>query len=129
MAYLLQYRQLQGRQLGLLTERLPSLEALDFMTRRSTRVGFIFLTIGLLLGILLAHRAWEEKNWTQDPQPWIAIGTWVLYGFAIGLRRYRSWQGDRVALANLVAFLSVVLSALLAYGVLETAHRFGVSAS
>lgn len=129
VAYLLQYRQLRGRRLGLVVERLPSLEALDFMTRRSTRVGFFFLTVGLLLGILLAHAAWKEENWTEDPQPWIAIGTWVLYAAALLLRRYRSWQGDRVAIANLVAFLSVVLSALLAYGVLDTAHRFGVSAS
>ncbi len=126
-AYLVQYRQLRRRRLGIWADRLPSLETLDFMTRRATRVGFFFLTVGLVLGIVLAHEAWE-KNWTKDPQPWFTIGTWFLYGIALALRRRRGWQGNRVAVANLIAFASVVVGILLAYGVLDTAHRFGESA-
>jgi len=124
IAYLVLYRQLRQRKIGLWAERLPSLETLDHMTRRATRVGFFFLTLGLILGIVLAHKAWG-KTWTRDPQPWITIGTWLLYGMALALRRRRGWQGNRVAVANLIAFSSVVLSVLLAYGILDTAHRFG----
>jgi ABC-type transport system involved in cytochrome c biogenesis permease subunit len=125
-AYLVLYRQLRQRKLGIWADRLPSLETLDHMTRRATRVGFFFLTVGLVLGIVLAHEAWEE-NWTKDPQPWITIATWVLYGVALALRRRRAWQGNRVAVANLIAFGSVIASVFLAYWVLDTAHRFGAA--
>lgn len=127
-AYLVVYRQLRRRKLGLWTERLPSLETLDHMTRRATRIGFFFLTVGLILGIVLAHRAWD-RDWIKDPQPWITIFTWVLYGSALAMRRRRAWQGNRVAVANLIAFASVIASVLLAYRILDTAHRFGVGPS
>ena len=87
-------------------------------------MGFFFLTVSLGLGILLAHSAWEE-NWMKDPKPWIAFGTWILYAVALGMRRRRGWQGDRVALVNLLAFASVVLGSVLAHAVVDTAHHFG----
>jgi ABC-type transport system involved in cytochrome c biogenesis permease subunit len=128
VAYLVVYRQLRNRRLGMFTERLPSLETLDFMTRRATRVGFYFLTVGLILGIVLAHEAWEE-NWTKDPQPWVTIVTWVLYALALALRRRRAWQGNRVAVANLIAFASVVIGTVIVFQFLHTAHDFGVGPS
>jgi cytochrome c-type biogenesis protein CcsB len=128
VAYLAQYRQLRDKKPGLLLRRLPSLQGLDGMTRRATRLGFVFLTIGMVLGSLLAHRAWGEY-WSWDPKQCVTLLTWILYGAAMLLRRRRDWQGERVAASNLVAFSSVVVGIVVISWFFDTAHRFGVSSS
>jgi len=124
VAYLAQYRQLRGKNPGLLLRRLPSLQGLDAMTRRATRLGFIFLTLGLVLGSVLAHRAWGEY-WSWDPKQCMTLLTWLLYGTAMLLRRRRDWQGERVAVVNLVAFSSVLLSVAMISWLFDSAHQFG----
>lgn len=128
MAYLAQYRQLRDKKPGVLLRRLPSLQGLDAMTRRATRLGFYALTVGLVTGSLLAHSAWGEY-WSWDPKQCMTLLTWILYGLALILRRRREWQGERIAAVNLVAFASVVLSVVLLYTVFDTAHRFGAEIS
>ena len=128
VAYLAQYRQLRGKNPGLLLRRLPSLQGLDAMTRRATRLGLIFLTIGLVLGSLLAKQAWDEY-WSWDPKQCMTLLTWILYTLALFLRRRRDWQGERVAVVNLVAFSSVVMGVVLISWFFDSAHRFGVSGS
>lgn len=124
MAYLLQYRQLRSRKPGLLLQRLPDLQTLEFMTRRANRVGFVSLTLGLLLGAALWQKVFGTL-WEWDPKQCMTLLTWLLYGTALGLRRLRDWQGGRIATVNLVAFASVVLGMALMYAVFDTAHRFG----
>lgn len=123
-AYLLQYRQLRSRRPGRLVRRLPPLQTLDWMTRQATRLGFFFLTMGLVLGAVLAQHAWG-KAWSWDPKQCMTLLTWMLYGLAIGLRRLREWQGGRIATVNLIAFSSVIAGMALLYAVFDTAHRFG----
>ena len=124
VAYLAQYRQLRGKNPGLLLRRLPSLQGLDGMTRRATRIGFFFLTLGLVLGSILAHRAWGEY-WSWDPKQCMTLLTWLLYGLALFLSRRRDWQGERVAAANLVAFSTVLLGVGFIAWVFDSAHQFG----
>jgi ABC-type transport system involved in cytochrome c biogenesis permease subunit len=124
VAYLLQYRQLRQKQHGLLMRRLPSLQGLDAMLRRSTRVGWVFLTIAMVFGSLLWHKV-DGRYWEWDPKQCMTLLTWLLYGGAILLRRTRGWHGDRLARANLVAFSSVLIGMVLVNMVFDTAHRFG----
>lgn len=124
VAYLLQYRQLRRKQHGLLMRRLPSLQGLDAMLRRSTRVGWVFLTIAMIFGSLLWHKV-DGRYWEWDPKQCMTLLTWLLYGGAILLRRTRGWHGDRLARANLLAFSSVLIGMILVNMVFDTAHRFG----
>lgn len=124
IAYLAQYRQLRGKNPGLLLRRLPSLQGLDGMTRRATRIGFLFLTLGLVLGSVLAHQAWGAY-WSWDPKQCMTLLTWILYGLALFLSRRRDWQGERVAAANLVAFSTVLIGVGLISWIFESAHQFG----
>lgn len=124
VAYLLQYHQLRSRNPGLWMQRLPSLQSLDRMARGATRVGFGFLTLGLVLGLVVAHRAWGEA-WSWDPKQCATLLTWLLYLGVLVLRRVRGWAGGTVATANLVAFASIFVGVVLVYLLFETAHRFG----
>jgi ABC-type transport system involved in cytochrome c biogenesis permease subunit len=124
VAYLLQYRQLRRKHHGLLSRRLPSLQGLDAMLRRSTRVGWVFLTLAMIFGSLLWHKV-EGSYWDWDPKQCMTLLTWLLYGGALLLRRTRGWHGDRLARANLFAFSSVLFGLLLLNLLFETSHRFG----
>jgi ABC-type transport system involved in cytochrome c biogenesis permease subunit len=123
-AYVLQYRQLRSKRPGGLSSRLPALEILDRMTRHATRAGFVWLTLGLLVGMILAQHAWGQA-WSWDPKQCMTLLTWLLYGVAMFLRRKRDWQGGRVATVNLVAFASVLGGMVVVYAFFESAHRFG----
>jgi len=124
LGYVLQYRQLRQKTFGVWVQRLPPLEQVEGMTRVVTRLGLVFLTVGLGLGMLLARSVWGEF-WSWDPKQCMTLLTWLLYGIALVLRRARAWQGGRVATANLVAFASMVVGMVLIYSIFETAHVFG----
>lgn len=124
LGYLLQYRQLRQKNFGVWVQRLPPLQEVEGMTRVVTRLGLVFLSLGLFLGMLLARSVWGEF-WSWDPKQCMTLLTWLLYGLALVLRRARAWQGGRVAAANLVAFASVLLGMVLIYSIFDTAHVFG----
>ncbi len=124
LAYVLQYRQLRNRNPGLLLQRLPALETLDRMARQAVRIGFFFLSVGLVLGAILAENAWGTP-WSWDPKQCMTLLTWMLYGGVLVLRRMRDWQGGRVAVTNLVAFASMISGLVLIRVLVDSAHRFG----
>lgn len=128
VAYLLQYRQLRRKRHGLLLQRLPSLQGLDQMQRRSTRIGWVFLTVAIAFGSLLWHEFYG-RYWEWDPTQCMSLLTWLLYGAALLLRRSRGWHGDRLARANLIAFSIVLVGMVLVNFVFESSHRFGGGAS
>ena len=123
-AYLVQYRQLRRKSHGLMSRRLPSLQGMDAMLRRSTRVGWGFLTVAMIFGSLLWHEV-EGSYWEWDPKQCMTLLTWLLYGAALMMRRARGWQGERLARANLFAFSTVLIGLILVNVVFDTAHRFG----
>jgi ABC-type transport system involved in cytochrome c biogenesis permease subunit len=123
ITYLLQYRQLRSGRPGRVFLRLPPLEVVDAMTYRSTQIGVLFLTVGLGLGLVLAHNAWG-RAWSWDPKQCTTLTIWILYWLVLFLRRYRSWQGGRISAVTLTAFGAVVLSLFLLSTVFNTAHRF-----
>lgn len=123
ITYLLQYRQLRSGRPGRVFLRLPPLEVVDAMTYRATQIGVLFLTLGLALGLMLAHNAWG-RAWSWDPKQCTTLTIWILYWLVLFLRRYRSWQGGRISAVTLTAFGAVVLSLFLLSTVFNTAHRF-----
>jgi len=123
LTYLLQYRQLRSLRPGLLMERLPSLEQLDKMSYRTTLLGWVFLTMGLVLSARLAEQVWGQP-WQWDPKQCTTLLTWMIFGLALFLRRFRAWQGGRMATVTLAGFFSIVLAFFLFSGLLESAHRF-----
>ncbi|RKZ16906.1 hypothetical protein DRQ53_05015 [bacterium] len=128
VAYLLQDRELRHKRHGLLLRRLPSLQGLDAMLRRSTRTGWIFLTLAIAFGSVL----WHDINgiyWEWDPKQCMTLTAWLLYAAALLLRRARGWHGARLARANLIAFSTVLLGMVLVNLLFDTAHRFGGGAS
>lgn len=123
LSYLLQYRQLRSLRPGPLLSRLPSLEQLDHMSHRATLIGWVFLSMGLVLSAKLAEQVWG-RPWQWDPKQCTTLLTWMIFGLALFVRRFRAWQGGRMATMTLAGFVSILLAFFLFQGLLQSAHVF-----
>jgi len=99
-AYLVQERRLKNKQSSALLERLPPLGTLDEMLSKSLGLGFAFLTLGLVFGILWAF-LYLKTSWISDPSITISVLTWLLLLVMMFLRASAGWRGRRVAVMTL----------------------------
>jgi cytochrome c-type biogenesis protein CcsB len=109
LLYLVQERELKGRSPRRLYYILPSLERCDTIGGRSVEVGFGFLTLAIVTGMLWSYRA-RGVYWTGDAKEWTAIIAWVLYVVLVLARHRTGWGGRRAALLGILGFAAVVLT-------------------
>ena len=57
VTYVLLFKEIKAKHLGFFYARLPSLQALDLMNRRAVTVGWVFLTVGVVVGVVWAAQA------------------------------------------------------------------------
>ena len=118
--YLLQERQLKAKRAGTVYRRLPALETLDRLTVATLTAGFPFLTVGLLLGVLSAQRAWGSVI-TFDPLALFSFLMWVVYAVILVARAMGHWRGRRAAYFSIAGFC--VLLATLSAGAFLTGRH------
>ena len=109
LMYLLQEQQLRLKRPGTLYYRLPALETLDRLTYRMLALGFPFLTIGILLGVLWAGPAWGSVL-TFDPLALLSVVAWTIYAGTLAGRTAAGWHGRRAAYFAIVGFAALVLT-------------------
>ena len=56
ITYVLQFKEIKAKALGFFYERLPSLNVLDEMNLRAVKIGWLFLTVGLITGAIWASQ-------------------------------------------------------------------------
>lgn len=106
--FLLVYRWLKTRRLNLFVQRMPPLELLARMNFASAAVGFLFLTIGLLLGVILSFKL--QVSFAGDPKVMQSMIVWLFYGLLILARYVAHWRGRLLVGASLVCFMVAVVS-------------------
>jgi HemX protein len=106
LMYLLQEREVKGKNFGVLFLRLPSLDALDQLTQRLVRAGLVVWSVALVTGIAVAQRAWGT-GWHFDLQVLFALGVWVLY-FALVWMHHQGIHGRRYAVLTVVGFCLIL---------------------
>lgn len=82
---------------------------LDDTVRRSMELGFVFLTIGVVLGAVWANEAWGTY-WSWDPKETWSLITWLFYAVALHLRRTRAWRGKSFAWMATAGFAFVLFT-------------------
>ena len=107
--YLLMHAQIKSRKFGLLYEKLPSLDGLDRLNKKSVITGFTLLTFGIVAGTLWAGSAWENQT-ANNPKVIASFSLWIVYGISIQLRYLRGWQGKRVAYISVFGGILLLLS-------------------
>jgi len=132
VTYMLQFKEIKKKQLGYFYERLPSLQILDAMNSRAVAVGWIFLTVGLAVGVVWAAQARslapENTNLRMmsldDAKVFFAVLTWAVYSFEVLARRTMGWNGRRAAWLSALGFAIVLLNFLPVSYFVNTSHTF-----
>src|SRR5687767_12417725 len=118
LTYMLQFKEIKKKHLGYFYTRLPSLQILDRMNSRATVTGWLFLTLGVVVGVIwtLQARSLAPNNSNlqamslDDPKILFAVLTWAVYSFAVFARRTMGWTGRRGALLSAIGFIIVLLN-------------------
>jgi ABC-type transport system involved in cytochrome c biogenesis permease subunit len=109
--YLLQERELKHKMPKRFYHQLPSLRVLDDLFLRFLVAGFIFMTLGLIVGFIWAEQDWVN-GWHKDPMVIAAMATWLIYLLLLYARLTAGWRGRRAAWISTMGFASVLFTFL-----------------
>jgi ABC-type transport system involved in cytochrome c biogenesis permease subunit len=132
ITYVLLFKEIKAKHLGFFYARLPSLQVLDAMNQRVIFVGWVFLTVGLLVGGLWASQIQAYASGDprvqamslQDPKIFVALVCWAVYSFEAFAARRIGWGGRRTAYLSAVGFVIVLLNFLPVSFFLTNSHNF-----
>jgi len=124
LVYLFQEKELKEKKLKFFFERLPSLSLLDFIMERCLELAFVFLTFGLILGIIWNQNIY--KTYFQgSPKEIASILLWVLYAVLIHQRRLIGWRGKKIVYAFLIGFIIWFISIFIINFFTKGFHTYG----
>ena len=119
ITYVLLFKEIKAKHLGFFYARLPSLQVLDRMNQRAIVIGWIFLTIGMIVGGIWAAQARGgysagdprvQAMSLEDPKIFVALVCWIVYSFELFGARRIGWGGRRTAYLSLLGFVIVLLN-------------------
>ena len=87
----------------------PPPETMEHIMYQSVAVGFVFLTIGIILGAVWAKYAWGGY-WSWDPKETWSLITWLIYAAYLHARYVKGLSGKPLAYFTIVGFLSVIFT-------------------
>lgn len=134
ITYVLLFKEIKAKHLGFFYARLPSLEVLDRMNQRAIVIGWIFLTLGIIVGGVYAVQAQAlpsaagdprvQNMSVQDPKIFVAIICWAVYSFEVFAARRIGWGGRRTAYLSAVGLAIVLLNFVPVSYFLTKSHNF-----
>jgi cytochrome c-type biogenesis protein CcsB len=92
-----------------ITKIFPSIETMESIMYQSVAVGFVFLTIGIILGAVWAKYAWGGY-WSWDPKETWSLITWLVYAAYLHARYIKGLSGKPLAYFTIVGFLCVIFT-------------------
>lgn len=115
ITYVLLFKEIKAKHLGFFYARLPSLQVLDRMNQRAIVIGWIFLTVGIVVGAIWARTyAGADPHVRamslQDPKIFVSVVCWAVYSFELFAARRIGWAGRRTAYLSAVGFAIVLLN-------------------
>jgi HemX protein len=108
--YLTLFHQMRERRFGPLFAHLPDLEVLARMTRSSALAGFVFLTIGMNVGIAMAHAEKSQGFHYSSPEVLLSIALWIHFGVIAFSRHIRGFSARRASFAAAGGLIALLLS-------------------
>ena len=132
ITYALLFKEIKAKHLGFFYTRLPSLQVLDQMNQRAIVIGWIFLTAGIIVGVVWAAqvRAYAGGDprvaamSLQDPKILVALVCWAVYSFELFVARRIGWGGRKTAYLSALGFAIVLLNLVPVNYLLNTSHNF-----
>ena len=121
--FLLLYKNLKTNKFGLVFNRLPNLEILEKLSFYSLVIGFVLLTVAIVIGIVWLPSAFPDFSY-GDPK---LVGTafvWIVYGIGLTSKFIGNWFGKKVIIFSLCGFVLAMASLILTSTLGNTFHAF-----
>jgi ABC-type transport system involved in cytochrome c biogenesis permease subunit len=99
--YLVQERRLKSKKTTTFLEKLPPLGTLDNVISGSMGFGFVFITLGVICGVLWAFVE-LGTSWLGNASITLSFITWGLCLLMIFMRVSAGWRGRKAAMMALV---------------------------
>lgn len=125
--YLLLFRSIRRNEFGALFHNIPSLEHLEKFGLRSTAVGFVFLTVSIVLGGVLIGRyppADSLPHVLLDPKILMTLLVWLVFGVTLLVRQVIKLEGRRLVLFWMSGFALTIVSMTLVNAFGTQFHSF-----
>jgi HemX protein len=120
--YIAEDRMLKQKVWNKWMRRLPGLGLLDMYSYRLNMAGVPLLLMAIILGGLWAHLKVTTNFWL-DPKVLMSICVLIFYAWYLYQRVTFGWQGRRLAMWNIGAFLLVLINYLLS-GSVSSFHQW-----
>ncbi|HUI29893.1 MAG TPA: cytochrome c biogenesis protein CcsA [Candidatus Acidoferrales bacterium] len=120
--YLMMYHEIRSSKFGIIYRKLPDLQTLEKLSYRSIFLGFIFLSIVILIGYVWLPKTIDDFSYS-DPKLVITDFVWIIYFAALLFRRVMRWTGRTVMIVSMVGFVLTVAS-LVVVNVMHSFHNF-----
>jgi ABC-type uncharacterized transport system permease subunit len=132
ITYVLLFKEIKAKHLGFFYARLPSLQVLDSMNQKAIVVGWLFLTVGLMVGAIWTAQVRGtapgdprvQAMSLQDPKILVASLSWAIYSFQAFAARRIGWGGRRTAYLSALGFAIVLLNFVPISYFLTRSHDF-----
>ena len=133
ITYVLLFKEIKANHLGFFYARLPSLQVLDRMNQRAIVIGWVFLTVGLLVGAVWAAQARGGYGAADprvqamsllDPKIFAAVACWFVYSFELFAARRIGWGGRKSAYLSAIGFAIVLLNLVPISYFFTSSHNF-----
>lgn len=123
LMYLLLYKNIKTNKFNIIFKRLPNLEILEQMNFYAIIIGFILLTIAIIIGFAWLPSAFPDFSY-WDPKIISTMIVWLIYSVGIILKLRGSITGKRFAKFSIYGFILSILFLLLTGTILSGFHNF-----
>ena len=121
--YLVLYKDIKLNKFGLIFNRLPNLEVLEKLSLYSAIIGFIALTIAIIIGIIWLPIAFPRFTYL-DPKLIGSTLVWLLYAIGITSKVLGNWRGKRLVILSITGFVVAIISTILSNFIAQSFHSF-----
>ncbi len=121
--YLMLYHNIKSKRFGVIYAKLPNLESLERMSFLSTLLGFLFITIAIVIGLVWLPKAYESFSYF-DAKLLGTMAVWFLYGAGLLANKMLGWQGRKIMVLSLAAFVLSFFSLTAINMFLTSFHSF-----
>jgi ABC-type transport system involved in cytochrome c biogenesis permease subunit len=121
--YVMLYHHIKSNRFGVIYDNLPDLEKLERMATVSVVVGFVLLTVAIIIGVVWLPQAFEHFSYF-DPKLVGTIVIWLTYGIGLLAKRSIGWQGRKLMVLSIVGFVVTMLSLTIVNVFLSGFHNF-----
>lgn len=121
--FLLLYKNLRTNRFGILFDRMPSLETLESLNFYSMLIGFVLLSLAIIVGIVWLPEAFPHFSY-YDPKLVGTILVWLAYGYVILRKTLNNLYGRKIIYLTLFAYSIAILSLIITNTLAKTFHSF-----